>query len=821
MKCLSIIFGILLTVTAHAQQLTNVIYGNVGDYSLNPQKKITLTTTLIYPNPRSVGNVLVRQDPNSTMSETNGYFAFTNQQWGYYSLSVSGSSGTHFGYWVAPDSQGNKPIGSLVTGNPYLPPDPANNYYTQAQIDALIGGIPFVTQLFAGPGIALAPGNGLGAVTISVIGGIGGSNYQSQAGNNLLTMTTNTSTSTYTFFGVAQTNANMQLWGQITPTAYSNAVIAFADGRYDPITTAAAIGLAATNYANSIGASLTNNYTQTNDSRALKFANTANVYNGTLNGTATNATTATTATQLENRGVTLNGFQASISTAGNNGFHITDADGSAMGITGGSILIIWTNASAIMPFSLRGIDNVDYLKLSLTNAFLPTLTVKNLAGPAAVAAVGVDGVGNFTTNAVPGGGGGGLTAANNLSDVASAAISLANLHGAVTNYGTTLEIRFANGAFMRTNTAPPYNWRFENTNAVVTLGTNGVTLFTFGADGSITTSAGVTLDSLGGITGNKLFAGNFSANSGVYANTSLQLVPIPTGVGAGTNNGAGGFGYSTNLPGPWVAPGTLPKTSADSTWMPITNALAWTNTLPLNFMFPRLTGTTNQYQAYTVIPQYLVTLPASSDTNVVVEKSDGSLVPYSLATLFGLSGGLTSVTTTNAQWYDTNTTTHSALSKDVNDVTSWSTNGTAVVSVNPANGSMNAAMGVFGGATQLGSASNTITGTLYLGQTNLAPMVYVSNPVVDGGYWTNLIGKGTLYVNYTLTDSAISGDPGLNMTNIISTDWFRATNGFALSGVTANRVSFAMALNDYFFCTNQSDGSASAKVNASRFVVGP
>lgn len=220
-------------------------------------------------------------------------------------------------------------------------------------------------------------------------------------------------------------------------------------------------------------------------------------------------------------------------------------------------------------------------------------------GATASTMLGLDGSGKVTTNAVPSGGGGsgnvtgpasstdgnlvlfnGTTGtvisnsafnpasfaarASNLSDLSSASISLANLHGAATNYGTTLEIRFSNGAFMRTNTAEPHYWRFENTNAIVTVGTNGVTLFTFGADGSITTSSGVTLDSLGGITGNKLFAGNFSANSGVYANTSLQLVPIATGAGVETNDNAGNFGYSTTVPASWIAPAS-PVTFADNT----------------------------------------------------------------------------------------------------------------------------------------------------------------------------------------------------------------------------------------------------------------
>jgi hypothetical protein len=139
---------------------------------------------------------------------------------------------------------------------------------------------------------------------------------------------------------------------------------------------------------------------------------------------------------------------------------------------------------------------------------------------------------------------------SNLSDLANAATARANLSVAATNYGTALEVRFANGAFMRTNTAAPFNWRFENTNGTVTLGTNNVTQITIGADGSIINSGGITLDSLGGVSANKLSSGNLSANAGLYSDTSLQIQPIPTGhAGFQTNDNAGHFGYTYHLIG--------------------------------------------------------------------------------------------------------------------------------------------------------------------------------------------------------------------------------------------------------------------------------
>jgi hypothetical protein len=355
-------------------------------------------------------------------------------------------------------------------------------------------------------GITIYPPSGPGgnwSVSNNPNGGGGGGSatnaYQSGAGNNLISITTNIGASTYTFFGVAQTNENMRLWGLATPTAYSNGVIAFADGRYDPVNTALAMGNTLSNYVAALSNAVFALFTLTNDTRALNFQNDANKYRGTLNGTATNATTATTATQLENRGTTLNGFQASISTAGNNGFHISDADGSSMGITGGNILIIWTNASAIAPFELRGIDNMTYLQLTLTSALLPAARVVNLGdgsrtnftiadlnGGLHTARLGSHLTFDGTTIDATGGGTGDMLAANNLSDVSSKPIALANLGGAATNYGTTIEKRYADGSFIRTNTAPPFNWEFHDANGLSTFGTNSVTKLTLSKNGDVT-----------------------------------------------------------------------------------------------------------------------------------------------------------------------------------------------------------------------------------------------------------------------------------------------------------------------------------------------
>lgn len=117
-----------------------MLYGVVADYGLRPQNRVSVTLTLIYPNPRSVGNILVRQDPIGVNTITNGYFAFTNIQWGHYSLSIGGV-GTVQDVWVQTNTSGTVAIAGLVSNSAAIPPNPSTNYYTMSQVDALLAGV--------------------------------------------------------------------------------------------------------------------------------------------------------------------------------------------------------------------------------------------------------------------------------------------------------------------------------------------------------------------------------------------------------------------------------------------------------------------------------------------------------------------------------------------------------------------------------------------------------------------------------------------------------------------------------------------------------
>lgn len=102
--------------------------------------------------------------------------------------------------------------------------------------------------------------------------------------------------------------------------------------------------------------------------------------------------------------------------------------------------------------------------------------------------------------------------------------------------------------------------------------------------------------------------------------------------------------------------------------------------------------------------------------------------------------------------------------------------------------------------------------------TNRATVFTITNPIISGGTWTNTTGaNGIWFANYTLTDSTVSGDPGLNFTNLDSGEFFSATNAFVLSAPGTGRTSFRVANGERITVTNQSSGSASATLNTNWF----
>jgi hypothetical protein len=129
-----------------------------------------------------------------------------------------------------------------------------------------------------------------------------------------------------------------------------------------------------------------------------------------------------------------------------------------------------------------------------------------------------------TTPAGTGGGGptNGQTAAQVSAAILGSAIIQTNGTGTNTTLGTLTVLQgsvknfyFANGSLLRSNTAPPFDWEFDNTNGNRTFGTNTVTKQTFFKNGDI------TLPQSGGgtIVGQTL---NFSQNALIGGNILLS-----------------------------------------------------------------------------------------------------------------------------------------------------------------------------------------------------------------------------------------------------------------------------------------------------------
>jgi len=100
--------------------------------------------------------------------------------------------------------------------------------------------------------------------------------------------------------------------------------------------------------------------------------------------------------------------------------------------------------------------------------------------------------------------------------------------------------------------------------------------------------------------------------------------------------------------------------------------------------------------------------------------------------------------------------------------------------------------------------------------TNATSFQYLTNPVTDGGKFTNTTGgRLTVYLSVNLTDSTISGAPGYCITNQTSGQYHNFTNSFVLSGLVSDQGTFDMSPNDVLITTNKNSGSASAALDHS------
>lgn len=267
------------------------------------------------------------------------------------------------------------------------------------------------------------------------------------------------------------------------------------------------------------------------------------------------------------------------------------------------------------------------------------------------------------------------------------------------------------GTFVETRTADESFVKFGATNIgylqVLTNAQVGGSLLS----GGITTTNGFT----------NLAA---TASSSAYwdANRKLGSLPNPGTAAAWvqTNDGNGNLGYAQMLGAGVLNASSHVRLNAS------TNIESWENA----------SGYTN-----------LVTVPAdTSHTNVVIEKRDGSMGTYDLATLLANGSGGGSVPNglvTNAAAADITVTNAGAI-------TTIRTNSVITPSV------------VVGGAVALAGASNTLSGTTYLG-TNVAP--YITADSGGSAYTTNTVYTGKaqrgLLVGSVMLNSGVTGSASM------------------------------------------------------------
>jgi len=127
-------------VAAAAQEAHLVV--SARDLGMAPVPNRTVTLTPIAPVPRTLGTNLFSREPRSRRTDLDGVCVFSNVVWGAYRLDLSGAPGTSFPLILGTNTTGYVSAAALLTLPAALPPDPATNYYTAAQVDALLDALP-------------------------------------------------------------------------------------------------------------------------------------------------------------------------------------------------------------------------------------------------------------------------------------------------------------------------------------------------------------------------------------------------------------------------------------------------------------------------------------------------------------------------------------------------------------------------------------------------------------------------------------------------------------------------------------------------------
>jgi hypothetical protein len=458
------------------------------------------------------------------------------------------------------------------------------------------GPLPGVLKINAGNNITISPPNGMGVVTINSTGGGGTATngYQSQAGNKLITISTNLTDFVYTFSGVSQTNGYP--WGVLydavgSAQAATNG-ISIASGLsafrptntfdaagsasavtngypwgplYDPIGSASA----ATNgwpwgvLYDPIGAAqaATNGYpwSALYDVAGSATAATNGWPWGILYDAAGSATAATNGLSLTSGLAAFrdtNSFDAAGSAiAVTNGYpwgSLYDAAGSAIAATNGFPWGVLYDAAGAATAATNGLSLAGGLSaFRSTNTFAPT----NVATASTPGLVKVDNstiivASDGTITATTGGGG----------TVTSVGLSVP---GEFSVSGTPLT---TSGTLTITRTADANFLGFGATNVGFLKVTNSASIA-----GQVTLS---TLILTNGFTNQSL-----TASTLLQADPNKRLSSIANGVGVLTNDAGGNFGYAPLLDASALKASQYTATDANTNLVSTQNGNNWTNTI--------------------------------------------------------------------------------------------------------------------------------------------------------------------------------------------------------------------------------------------------
>ncbi len=466
------------------------------------------------------------------------------------------------------------------------------------------GPLPGVTQITAGDNITISPADGLGVVTINSTGGGSATNgFQSQAGNRLITISTNITDLIYTFSGVSQTNGYP--WGIL----------------YD----AAGAAQAATNGISLSSGLAAFRRTNTFDAAGSASAATNGYPWGSLYDAAGSATAATNGWPW---GVLYDPIGAAESAT--NGFPwsvLYDAAGTAQAATNGLSV-----ASGLAAFRATNTFDQAGAALSATNGLS---LASGLAAFRSTNSFDAAGSASAATNGWPWG---------ILYDPAGAAASATNgfpwgvlYDAAGTAQAATNGLSLASGlaAFRGTNTFAPTNAATASAlglvkvdNSTITVSADGTITATTGGGGSVTSVAlsvpgefsvsgsplttggtlaitrtadanflgfGATNIGFLKITNSAAISGNATisiltvtngfTNQALTASTLLQadankrLSSIANGAGVLTNDASGNFGYAPLLDASALKASQYVSTDASTNLVSTQNGSNWTNTI--------------------------------------------------------------------------------------------------------------------------------------------------------------------------------------------------------------------------------------------------